>query len=94
MGTTVPGSPASGYHRRARGDARRWHTCITRVPARRVSRVASTAQPLQVVKVTAEDGVNVREKRDANAAILLKADYGAEFPFLELDVTGTDGASH
>jgi hypothetical protein len=56
--------------------------------------VASTAQPLQVIKVTAEDGVNVREKPDANSAIVLKADYGAEFPFLELDVPGADGSSH
>jgi hypothetical protein len=63
-------------------------------PAAAVSPVAPTGQPLQVVRVIADDGVNVREKPDANSAIVSKADYGAEFPFLELDVPGVDPSTH
>ncbi len=54
---------------------------------------APTARPTQIVKVQAEDGANIRATPDTNAAILLKADYGAEFPFTELDVPGADGTS-
>lgn len=57
------------------------------------SAAAPTARPTQIVKVQAEDGANVRATPDTNAAILLKADYGAEFPFTELDVPGADGIS-
>lgn len=62
-------------------------TAATATPA------APTARPTQIVKVQAEDGANVRAAPDTNAAIVSKADYGAEFPFTEPDVPGTDGTS-
>jgi hypothetical protein len=91
--TPVSGSPPSGTLA-APAATRPAGTPVSSSPAPAVSPVASTGQPLQIVKVTADDGVNIREKPDANSNVIVKADYGAEFPFLELDVPGTDGTSH
>ncbi len=91
--TPVSGSPATGTQAAPAG-TRPAGTPVSSAPAPAVSPVAPTGQPVQVVKVTADDGANVREKPDANSAIIAKADYGAEFPFLELDVPGADGTSH
>jgi hypothetical protein len=46
-----------------------------------------------VVKVTASDGVNLRDKPDTNGQIVAKVDYGAELPMLEANVPGADGTS-
>lgn len=47
----------------------------------------------QVVKVTADDGANVRDKPDTNGAVVAKLDFGAEAPVLETNVAGADGTS-
>lgn len=52
-----------------------------------------TAASSQVVKVTADDGANVRDKPDTNGAVVAKLDFGAEPPVLEANVAGADGAS-
>jgi uncharacterized protein YgiM (DUF1202 family) len=91
IATPASGSPPSGT---VAAPAATRPAVTPASPPPPVSPVAPTGQPLQVVKVTADDGVNVREKPDANSAIVTKADYGAEFAFLELDVVGTDGTSH
>ncbi len=52
-----------------------------------------SATSSQVVKVTADDGANVRDKPDTNGAVVAKLDFGAEPPVLETNVTGADGTS-
>jgi len=54
---------------------------------------ASSGAPTQVVKVTADDGANLRDKPDTNGEIVAKIDFGAEVPVLETNVAGADGAS-
>lgn len=54
---------------------------------------ASSGTPIQVVKVTADDGANVRDKPDINGEVIAKLDFGAEIPPVETNVTGTDGTS-
>ncbi len=54
---------------------------------------APTSAATQVVKVTADDGANVRDKPDTNGQVIGKLDYGAEAPVLEASVTGADGTS-
>lgn len=54
---------------------------------------AASSTTTQVVKVTASDGVNLRDKPDTNGQIVGKADYGAELPMLEANVPGADGTS-
>ncbi len=54
---------------------------------------APSAAASQVVKVTADDGANVRDKPDTNGQVIGKLDYGAEAPVLETNVTGADGTS-
>ncbi len=56
--------------------------------------VAATPAPTgPVVKVTADDGANVRDKPDTNGAVIGKADYGAELPVQDANVAGADGTS-
>lgn len=54
---------------------------------------APSGTPIQVVKVTADDGANVRDKPDTNGEVIAKLDFGAEVLPLETNVTGADGAS-
>ncbi len=54
---------------------------------------APSSAASQVVKVTADDGANMRDKPDTNGQVVAKLDYGAEAPVLETDVAGADGAS-
>ena len=54
---------------------------------------APSGTPSQVVKVTASDGANVRDKPDTNGAVVAMLEFGAEAPVLEANVTGADGAS-
>ena len=54
---------------------------------------APPASSSQVVKVTADDGANVRDKPDTNGAVIAKLDFGAEAPVLEANVSGADGTS-
>lgn len=62
-------------------------------PAPAASAVAPSSAATQVVKVTADDGANVRDKPDTNGQVIGKLDYGAEAPVLEASVTGADGTS-
>jgi hypothetical protein len=62
-------------------------------PAGTVAAVAPSGTPSQVVKVTASDGANVRDKPDTNGDVVTKLDFGAEAPVLETNVAGADGTS-
>lgn len=62
-------------------------------PAPASSSTAPSATATQVVKVTADDGANVRDKPDTNGQVIGKLDYGAEAPVLDPTVTGADGTS-
>lgn len=62
-------------------------------PAGTVPAAAPPGTPSQVVKVTASDGANVRDKPDTNGTVIAMLEFGAEAPVLEANVTGTDGAS-
>lgn len=57
------------------------------------SPAAPSAAASQVVKVTASDGANLRDKPDANGQVVATLDYGAEAPVLESNVSGADGTS-
>ena len=57
------------------------------------SPAASASATGPVVKVTADDGANVRDKPDTSGQVIAKADYGAELPALDANVTGADGTS-
>ena len=57
------------------------------------SPAAPSAATSQVVKVTASDGANLRDKPDASGQVIATLDYGAEAPVLESNVPGADGAS-
>lgn len=54
---------------------------------------APSGTPTQVVKVTADDGANARDKPDTNGEVIAKIDFGAEVPVLETNITGADGTS-
>jgi len=54
---------------------------------------APSSAATQVVKVTADDGANVRDKPDTNGQVIGKLDYGAEAPVLDASVAGADGTS-
>ncbi len=45
------------------------------------------------MKVTADDGANMRDKPDTNGQVVAKLDFGAEAPILETNVAGADGTS-
>jgi hypothetical protein len=62
-------------------------------PAGTVPAAAPSGTPSQVVKVTASDGANVRDKPDTNGTVVAMLEFGAEAPVLETDVAGTDGTS-
>jgi uncharacterized protein YgiM (DUF1202 family) len=57
------------------------------------SPAAPSAAASQVVKVTASDGANLRDKPDASGQVVATLDYGAEAPVLESNVSGADGTS-
>lgn len=57
------------------------------------SPAAPSTTASQVVKVTASDGANLRDKPDANGQVIATLDYGTEVPVLESNVPGADGAS-
>ena len=62
-------------------------------PANTVPAAAPAATSSQVVKVTASDGANVRDKPDTNGAVVAMLEFGAEAPVLETNITGADGTS-
>lgn len=62
-------------------------------PAVVPSPAAPPSATTQVVKVTADSGVNLRDKPDTNGQVIATADYGAELPVLEANVPGADGTS-
>jgi len=66
---------------------------IGTTPAIAPSSAAPPSAATQVVKVTASDGANLRDKPDTNGQVVANADYGAELPMLEANVPGADGAS-
>lgn len=66
---------------------------IGTAPAVAPSSAAPSSAATQVVKVTADDGANLRDKPDTNGQVVTKADYGTEIPLLEANVPGADGTS-
>ncbi len=63
------------------------------VPIGTAPAVAPSSAATQVVKVTADSGVNLRDKPDTNGQVVVTADYGTELPVLEANVPGADGTS-
>ncbi len=99
-GTAGVGSPPSGLLIPAPQGTRPPNvtTGSAPVPIGTTSAVApSSAAPsstaTQVVKVTADSGVNLRDKPDTNGQVVATADYGTELPVLEANVPGADGTS-
>ncbi len=89
-GTASVGSPTSILIPTPQG-TRPPNSSVGSAPAGTSPAASSTAR--QVVKVTASDGANLRDKPDANGQVVATLDYGAEAPILEANVPGADGAS-
>ncbi|MDQ6906940.1 MAG: SH3 domain-containing protein [Chloroflexota bacterium] len=104
-GTTSAGSPPSGVLIPAPQGTRAPTAVIGSPPApvgtspapasssTAPSATAPSSAATQVVKVTADDGANVRDKPDTSGQVIGKLDYGAEAPVLDPSVTGADGTS-
>ena len=90
-GTASIGSPSSSLPLPTPQGTRPANGSTGSAPAGTSSAASSTAT--QVVKVTASDGVNLRDKPDTNGQIVAKVDYGTELPMLEANVPGADGTS-
>lgn len=90
-GTASIGSPSAGLPLPTPQGTRPANSSTGSAPASTAPAASSTAT--QVVKVTASDGVNLRDKPDTNGQIVAMADYGAELPMLEANVPGADGTS-
>ena len=89
--TVGVGSPSSGLLLPTPQGTRTASSSTGAAPAGTSPAASSTTT--QVVKVTASDGVNLRDKPDTNGQIVAKVDYGAELPMLEANVPGADGTS-
>ncbi|MDQ2785797.1 MAG: SH3 domain-containing protein [Chloroflexota bacterium] len=99
-GTASVGSPSSSIlipapqgTRPSNGPTGSAPVPVGTTPAVAPSAAAPPSATTQVVKVTADSGVNLRDKPDTNGQVVATADYGAELPVLEANVPGADGTS-